>query len=75
MFKLPENLESKYAFISMASKRAEQLQGGALPKVAEGSKKVTVIAQREVAEGIIGPYDPEAEAAEAEGDEVDDSEE
>jgi DNA-directed RNA polymerase omega subunit len=72
MFKLPENLESKYAFISMASKRAEQLQGGALPKVAEGSKKVTVIAQREVAEGIIGPYDPEAEA---EGEAVDDSEE
>ena len=66
MFKLPENLESKYAFISMASKRAEQLQGGAVPRVAGASKKLTVIAQREVAEGFVGPYDPEEEAAESE---------
>ena len=32
-FKLPEDLESKYKFVTLAAKRAEQLQVGAVPKV------------------------------------------
>ncbi len=53
MYKLPENLESKYKFVTLASKRAEQLQTGALPKVEETDRKVTVMAQEEVARGLV----------------------
>ena len=42
MFKLPEDLESKYAFISLASARAEQLQTGAVPRVESPSRKITL---------------------------------
>ena len=35
MYKLPENLDSKYKFVTLASKRAEQLQTGALARVDE----------------------------------------
>ncbi len=54
MYKLPENLESKYAFVSIASSRAEQLQTGALPRTEnpEG-RKLTIIAQEEVATGLV----------------------
>ena len=30
MYRLPEDLDSKYKFVTLASKRAEQLQTGAL---------------------------------------------
>ena len=33
MFKLPEDMESKYRFVTLAALRAEQLQAGALPRV------------------------------------------
>ena len=69
MYKLPENLESKYAFISLASARAEQLQSGALPRVDPSSNKVTVIAQQEVAEGAIQVYDPATDEVEFEDEE------
>ena len=54
MYKLPERLGSKYAFVSMASSRAEQLQTGALPRTKnpEG-RKLTIIAQEEVATGLV----------------------
>ncbi len=32
MYKLPEDLESKYRFVTLASRRAEQLQAGAVPR-------------------------------------------
>ena len=41
MFKLPENLKSKYEFVTLAAKRAEQLQTGALPRVDRDTNKVT----------------------------------
>ncbi|MCP3978798.1 MAG: DNA-directed RNA polymerase subunit omega [bacterium] len=60
MYKLPENLESKYRFVTLASKRAEQLQVGALARVENPQKrKTTVVAQEEVAKGFVGTYDPE----------------
>ena len=67
MYKLPENLESKYAFVSTASSRAEQLQTGALPRVEhpEG-RKLTVIAQEEVATGLVQPITAEEAALAAE---------
>ncbi len=58
MFRIPENLKSKYEFVILSAKRAEQLQMGALPRLESDSSKVTVIAQQEVAEGLVGLYDP-----------------
>jgi DNA-directed RNA polymerase omega subunit len=60
MFKLPEDLESKYAFVSLASARAEQLQMGALARVENrAQRKFTVIAQQEIAEGQVEQIDEE----------------
>ena len=64
MFKLPEDLESKYRFVTLASKRAEQLQLGALPRVEDADRKLTVLAQAEVASGVVELWDPTAEEAE-----------
>ncbi|MBZ5639281.1 MAG: DNA-directed RNA polymerase subunit omega [Acidobacteriia bacterium] len=63
MFKLPENLESTYRFVTLASMRAEQLQAGALPRVKSEHRKVTVIAQEEVAAGLVEAWDPDAAEA------------
>ena len=61
MFKLPEDLENKYRFVTLASKRSEQLQMGALPRVENPERKSTVIAQEEVASGRVELWDPEQE--------------
>ena len=58
MYKLPENMESKYRFVTLASKRAEQLQCGAPARVDEGARKATVIAQAEVAAGLVDVWNP-----------------
>ena len=58
MFKLPENMESKYKFVTLASKRAEQLQTGAPARVDIPGRKVTVVAQAEVAGGVVDVWDP-----------------
>lgn len=57
MFKIPEDIKSKYEFVTLAAKRAEQLQTGALPRVDSPSSKVTVIAQQEVAMGLVRVVD------------------
>ena len=59
MYKLPENLENKYKFVTLASKRAEQLQVGAAARVDTSDRKFTVVAQAEVAEGMVGVWEPE----------------
>jgi DNA-directed RNA polymerase omega subunit len=69
MFKLPEDLESKYEFVILASKRAEQLQTGALPRVEGATTKPTVVAQQEVASGLVRVIDPDAEVPEEEAEE------
>jgi len=61
MYKFPEDLESKYRFVTLASKRAEQLQAGAVPRVGETVRKSTVIAQAEVAMGYVDIWKPEEE--------------
>ncbi len=61
MYKLPENLESKYKFVTLASKRAEQLQAGAPARVVTAGRKFTVVAQAEVAEGEVDVWEPEEE--------------
>lgn len=59
MYKLPEDLDSKYKFVTLASKRAEQLQGGAVPRVHHENRKMTVVAQAEVAAGEVEAWSPE----------------
>jgi DNA-directed RNA polymerase omega subunit len=69
MFKIPEAVQNKYEFVTLAAKRAEQLQMGALPRLDSPSTKVTVVAQEEVSRGLIllqGDEEP-AEAAGADG--------
>lgn len=69
MYKLPNNrIHSKYEFVTLASKRAEQLQMGARPKV-ESTRRLTIIAQEEVATGLVGLWEPDAEKIEFEGEE------
>ncbi|NIM63532.1 MAG: DNA-directed RNA polymerase subunit omega [Acidobacteria bacterium] len=58
MYKLPEDLESKYKFVTLASKRAEQLQTGAPARVAVPDRKFTVVAQAEVAQGEVDVWEP-----------------
>jgi DNA-directed RNA polymerase subunit omega len=80
MFKLPEGMESKYRFVTVAALRAEQLQMGATPRVQSASRKTTVVAQQEVAAGLVTPWDPDApeltpEAAEAAAEAEEDEDE
>jgi len=75
MYKIPEDLDSKYRFVTLAAKRAEQLQGGALPRVAAtGMRKPTVVAQQEVAEGLVDLWSPEDETQELDLEALDEEE-
>ena len=44
----PDDIDSKFRFITIASLRCGQLQKGAKPRVQSRSKKFTTIAQEEV---------------------------
>ena len=49
-----ENVENRFELVMLASKRARQLAtGGKEPKVAWENDKPTVVALREVAEGLV----------------------
>jgi DNA-directed RNA polymerase omega subunit len=58
MFKIPEDFESKYRFVMLSALRAEQLQAGALTRIDTVSHKATVMAQEEVAAGVVQAWDP-----------------
>jgi DNA-directed RNA polymerase subunit K/omega len=47
------NIDSKYRFIILASKRAKQLLKGAKPKIQTRSKSLIRIAQAEVRQGLV----------------------
>jgi len=66
MYKIPESVKNKYEFVTLAAKRAEQLQMGAVPRVGNPGPRVTVVAQEEVATGKVGAFDPDQEKAETE---------
>lgn len=53
MPQIPENIDSKFRFITITAMRAKQLQRGALPKVETGATKPIAIAQQEVQCGAI----------------------
>jgi DNA-directed RNA polymerase omega subunit len=61
MYKIPEKLKSKYEFVTLVAKRAEQLQMGAPPRVELDTNKMTVLAQAEIATGAVKAIDPDAE--------------
>ena len=51
-----DNVDNRFELVMAASKRARQLTiGGKDPKVPRENDKVTVIALREIAEGVINP--------------------
>ena len=50
---LPQGIDSKFRFILVAAKRAHQLHSGAKARVQSESRKVIVIAQREVCAGLV----------------------
>jgi DNA-directed RNA polymerase subunit omega len=50
---LPQGIDSKFRFILVAAKRAHQLHGGAKARVQSESRKVIVIAQRELCSGLV----------------------
>jgi DNA-directed RNA polymerase subunit omega len=50
---LPQNMDSKFRFILVAARRARQLQAGAKALIQTQSKKVTRVAQQEVAAGLV----------------------
>ena len=69
MYEVPEGLKSKYAFVTLVAKRAEQLQMGALPRVELDTNKVTVMAQSEVARGMVKAVDPDSEIPDEDAEE------
>ncbi|NOZ37800.1 MAG: DNA-directed RNA polymerase subunit omega [Gammaproteobacteria bacterium] len=50
-----ENVDNRFELVLVASKRARQLAMGKEPLVDEENDKPTVIALREIAEGLVGP--------------------
>ena len=50
---LLENVDSRYALVIVAAKRARQLQAGAKSLVQSQSKKPTRVAQQEVEAGLV----------------------
>ena len=50
-----EKIDGRYALVLLATKRARQLSLGANPLVKEENDKPTVIALREIADGLITP--------------------
>jgi DNA-directed RNA polymerase subunit K/omega len=54
---LPENVENKYRFVTLAAKRASSADRRPA-RVAVGSRKNTVVAQQEVAAGLVELWNP-----------------
>ncbi len=50
---LPQGIDSKFRYILVAAKRAHQLHSGSKARVQSESRKVIVIAQREVCAGLV----------------------
>ena len=65
-----DNIDNRFEMVLTATKRARQISHGADPLVEEENDKPTVIALREIAEGLVDPervdvIQAEIEAAEA----------
>jgi DNA-directed RNA polymerase subunit K/omega len=51
MDRLPEGVKSRFRYVLLVSKRAEQLIQGSMPKIQTRDKKPTKIARMELIEG------------------------
>ena len=65
-----ENIENRFELVLTATKRARQIGHGADPLVEEENDKPTVIALREIADGLIDPERVDVLQAEIEAAEV-----
>lgn len=65
---IPENMDSKFRYVLVAARRAEQLVRGAQPKVENPSRKSTRVAMAEIKSSLVdwGYGQPPAAAAEGE---------
>lgn len=50
---IPDEFDSKFRFILVASERAKQIQNGALPKIDAKNKKSALISIQEVENGLV----------------------
>jgi len=66
MIQYPDDLVSKFGFVTVASLRCQQLQKGARQRITSKSRKYTTVAQEEVLAGHIQEMSQEEIAAEAE---------
>jgi len=58
-----ENMENRFELVLVAGRRARQLQtGGKEPRVAWENDKPSVVALREIAEGLVTPDSMDSEA-------------
>ncbi len=64
MVQYPDNLDSKFKFVTLASLRCEQLQKGAKARLESKSSKHTTVAQEEVLAGEVREMTEEEIAAE-----------
>ena len=51
--KIPDEFDSKFRFILVASERAKQIQNGARPKIESETVKPALISIQEVEEGLV----------------------
>lgn len=64
------NIDNRFEMVLTATKRARQIANGADPLVEEENDKPTVIALREIAEGLVDPERVDVMQAEIEAAEV-----
>jgi len=50
-----DNVDNRFQLVLLATKRARQLANGVMPLVPWENDKPTIVALREIAEGLIGP--------------------
>lgn len=70
MDELPEGIDSKFRYVLLVAKRAEQLIEGAAPKVRSRRAKPTTTAMDEIAAGLVNWQLSPPEEASPEIDEV-----
>jgi DNA-directed RNA polymerase subunit omega len=68
-----DRIDNRFEMVLTATQRARQIANGAEPMVEEANDKPTVIALREIAEGLIDPESVQVLQAEIEAAEVFDS--
>lgn len=69
MERIPNRVDSKFRFVLLAARRAEQMMRGAQPKVELKTSKKTRAAMEEIMEEAIGwGYGTEEEVAEGQGE-------